>query len=253
MKSSTFIATLAFFALTAPALRAETLADTLLAGYDRIQSLTCEVVKDTEASGHSVKTLSRVYFQKPDRLNVENVAPIQRRIVADGTNFYSYVDGDSKGFTRSVAQLDTDMLIPLRKVPGSAMDHLLRLKGIAETNMPPQPQFPVRRGYAAAKTFAVLSMDASNRLARIEFFSGATGTVKTAQCDYSGFVEALPGVWLATLQITTIGLGGMESHETSHYYNLAVNPEIAPNLFNPKLFFKEVTFVSNFDEIYKGL
>ena len=253
MKSSALIATIAVIVLAAPALRAETLVDSLLAGYDRIQSVTCEVVKDTDSAGHSVKTLSRVYFQKPDRLNVENLSPIQRRIVADGTNFYSYVVGDAKGFTRPVAQLEADMAIPLRKVPGSAMEHLLRLKGTAETNLPAQAEFPARRGYAAPKTFAVLSMDASNRLARIEFFSSATGTVKTAQCDFSGFVEAIPGVWLATLHKTTINLGGLESHETSRYYNLAINPEIAPNLFNPKLFFKDVTFVTNFEEIYKGL
>lgn len=232
---------------------AQTLVDTLLTGYERIQSVTCEVVKDTESAGHAVKTLSRVYFQKPDRLNVENVSPLPRRIVADGTNFYSYVPGDPKGFGRPVAHLEPDMLIPLRKVPGSAMEHLLRLKGLAETNLPATAGFPVRRGYAAAKTYAVLQLDASNRLARIEFFSDASCSNRTAQCDYSDFKEALPGVWLALVHRTTLTVGGLESHETSRYYKLAVNPEIAPNLFNPKLFFKDVPFASRFEDIYGGL
>ncbi len=247
-------AVLGGIALAASLAQAETLADTLLAGYDRIASVTCEVVKDTESAGHTVKTLSRVHFQKPDRLNVENISPLQRRIVVDGTNFYSYVPGDPKGFSRPVAQLEPDMLIPLRKVPGSAMDHLLRLKGVAETNLPPQPEFPVRRGYATAKAFAVVCMDSSNRLARMEFFSDQTCGAKKAQCDYSGFIEALPGVWLSTVHKTTLNIDGMESHETSRFHNLSINPAIAPNLFNPKLFFKNVTFATSFEEIYgKGL
>jgi hypothetical protein len=232
---------------------AQTLVDTLLAGYDRIQSVTCDVVKDAESDGRTLKTLSHVYYQKPDRLHVENIAPIQRRIVADGTHFYSFITGDPKGFARPISRLEADMLVSLRKVPASPMEHLLRLKGLAETNLPSLPDFPVRRGYAAAKTFVTLALDASNRLARIEFHPDAACTTVSARCDYSGYKEALPGVWLMTVHTSTFNLAGLESHETSRYHNLIVNGAIAPNLFNPRLFFKDVSFVADFDELYRGL
>ncbi len=232
---------------------AQTLVDTLLGGYDRIQSVTCEVVKDAESAGRTVRTLSRIYYQKPDRLHVENIAPVQRRILADGTNFFSFIEGEPKGFTRPINRLEPDLLISLRKVPGSPMEHLLRLKGLAETHLPPLPEYPVRRGYAAAKTFVTLALDASNRLARIEFYPDAACTGLTARCDYSGFQEALPGVWLMTEHRSTLNVGGIESRETSRYHNLVVNGAIAPNLFNPGLFFKDVPFVTDFGDLYKGL
>jgi hypothetical protein len=72
------------------------------------------------------------------------------------------------------------MLIALRQVPGTAMDHLQRLQGLAETNLPAAEGFPVRRGYDTGKTFVVLALDASNRLARIEFFATAKQQQRTA-------------------------------------------------------------------------
>lgn len=234
-------------ALTA---RAETLVDSLLAGYNRIQSVSCEVRRDSESGGNKVRTLSRVYFQRPDHLHVESVSPFARRIVADGTNFFSYVTGDPKGFSRPIERLENDMLISLRKVPATAMDHLLRLKGMAETNLPPTGDFPIRRAYDTGKMTAVLSLDVSNRLCRIEFFANRAMTSKTAQTDYSQFSEALPGVWLSGLHQTTVWMGGAESRETSRFDHLAINQSIAPNLFNASLFFRKIDFASSIEQMY---
>lgn len=229
---------------------AETMVETLLAGYDRIQTVSCEVRRDSDSGGNKVRTLSRVYFQRPDHLHVENVTPLPRRIVADGTNFFSYVEGDPKGFSRAIERLDQDMLIGLRKVPGTAMDHLLRLKGMTETNLPPAAGFPIRRGYDTGKMTAVLSMDPSNRLARIEFFADREMNKMTARTDYSQFQEALPGIWLSSLHRTVVWMGGAESRETSRFDNLSVNKPIAPNLFNASLFFRKVDFVANVEQMY---
>jgi len=232
-------------------LRAETVVEQLLAGYERIQSMSCEIRRDMETSASKVTWLSRVYFQRPDRLHVDNSAPVPRRIVADGTNFFSHVEGDRKGFSRPVVQLDTEMLISLRKVPGTAMDHLLRLRGLAETNLPATAEFPVRRGYAGPKAFMVLSLDASNRLGRVEYFTAADQSRKTVQYDYSAFREAVPGVWISCLHKGVVTLGSVESRETTRVNNLAVNQVIPPKLFDAGLFFKEVEFVATFDEIYR--
>ncbi len=230
---------------------AATLVESLLECYDPIQTVVCEVRRDAESSGNKARTLSRVYFQRPDRLHVENTTPWTRRIVADGTNFFSYVDGETKGFSRPIARLDQDMLISLRKVPGTAMDHLLRLKGLTETNLPPTVDFPVRRAYDTGKMTAALSMDTSNRLARIEFFADRDMKQKTAQTDYSNFTEVLPGIWLARLHQTVVWMGGTESRETSRFDNLTVNQPVAPTLFNVSLFFKKVDFASTVEQMYK--
>lgn len=230
---------------------AETLAEKLIAQYEQVQALTCDIRRDTETGDTKVTTLSHVTFQRPDRLFVENVTPLKRTIVADGTNFFSYIEGDPKGFSRPINKLSEDMLISLRKVPGTAMDHLLRLKGVPENSMEPEKDFPVRKSYDAGKVFAVLSMDPEGRLARIEFYPSKEMKEKTAQYDYSQFQEALPGVWIPTLHRVSYSQGGVDASESSRVDNLRINPSVNPDLFDPGRYFVNIKFASTFDEIYR--
>jgi hypothetical protein len=231
--------------------RAETLAEKLCAQYGAIKTLQCQLRRDAEAAGGSLRKLSRIYFQRTDKLHVDNIAPLKRRIVSDGELFQSYITGDPKGFSQPVAQLDRDMLIALRQVPGTAMDHLLRLTGLTETNLPPVEDFPVRRGYDMGKNFVVLALDASNRLARVEFYATAAQQQRAARWDYSQFQEVSPGVVIPCLHQALITIGGAESRETVHVDNLVVNQPIPANLFQPALFFKGVQFVDKFEDIYR--
>jgi len=234
----------------AGAARAETVADRLLAGYARIRSVSCEIRREQDAGTNQVTWLSRVYYQRPDRLHVDNPVPPPRRIVvADGTNFFSHVAGDRKGFSRPIAGLNAAMLNGLRKVPGTAMDHLLLLRGLAETNLPATAEFPIRRGYAGPNAFMVLSLDASNRLARVEFFSGPDLARRTVQYDYSAFQEVLPGVWIPCLHKCRVTLGDAVSRETTRVNNLVVDQPIPPKMFDPGLFFKQVEFVDRIEKI----
>ncbi len=231
--------------------RGETLAERILASYDPVRSVSCEVRKDSEAGGRTMRMLSRVYYEKPDRLHVDQPAPIPRRIVADGTTFYSYIEGDPKGFSRPIAKLNEEMQINLRKVPGTAMDHLLKLKGVAETNLPPTAEFAERKGYDTGKLFVVLSTDATGRLARIEFFSSPAMEETNLRCDYSDFRQVDGGAWIPCLHKAVLRLGGVESRETTRVDNLAVNQAIPANLFVAAPFFKDVEFVDSFEEIYR--
>ncbi len=242
------LGTALFFAGSATA---ETLAEKLCAQYAAVQTLQCQLRRDTEAAGGSLRKLSRIYFQRVDKLHVDNVSPLKRRIVCDGELFQSFITGDPKGFSQPVAKLDRDMLISLRQVPGTAMDHLLRVGGLAETNLPPVEGFPVRRGYDMGKNFVVLALDASNRLARVEFFATAAQQQRVARWDYSQFQEVAPGVAIPCLHQALITLGGAESRETVHVDNLVVNQPIPANLFQPALFFKGVQFVGRFEDIYR--
>lgn len=230
--------------------RAETLADRLVAGYDAVQSVQCEVRRDTSSDGRMGRRLSRVYFRRPDHLHVQVVSPLPRRIVADGTNLYSYIDGDARGFAAPIANLDENWLISLRQVPGTPLDHLLRLRGVAEEELPSSPEFPVRRGYQKESVYVVLSLDASNRLARVEFFKGGLLGAPAARYDYSGFQEPLPGVWFPCLQKGTLNQGDAEAVETTRIQQLVVNGPIPENLFSPAPFFPGVAFTADLDALY---
>mgnify|MGYP000079574565 CR=1 FL=1 len=228
----------------------ETLAERLLAAYDGVQSVACRIHKETTVGGRSVATLSRVFYQRPDRLHVDNYAPVRRTIVCDGTNFASYAQGDPRGFSRPVEKLDEDMLFQLRKVPGTAMDHLFKLRGLAETNLPPEG-FAERKGYDAGRVFVVLCADATGRLARVEFYATPSLRDRTAVYDYSDFAAAAPGVWIPRRHEGRFRVGGAESAETVRVERLAVNEPIAPGLFRLANFFEDVRFVDRFEDIYR--
>ncbi len=230
--------------------RAETLVDRLLASYDGVQSLQAEIRKDAKAGPLEVRKLSRVFFARPDRLNVETFSPVKRRIVADGTNLYSYLEGDPKGFARPVAKLDEDWLISLRQVPGTPMDQLLRLKGLPEKELPATPTAPVRRGYQAAKVFVVLEVDADGRLQSLEFFTSADMIQRTARYDYSAYTELAPGLWFPLVHKARLQQGGVESEETTRITHPVVNQPLPEGLFIPEAFFKGVEFTDSLDEIY---
>lgn len=241
----------ALVGLAATGVLAETLVERLIKDYEAVQTLTCDLRRDNEAGADKMRFLSRIYYARPDRLHVENTAPIERTIVSDGTNFYSYIAGDPKGFSRPVSELDVEMLRSLRKVPGTAMDHLLRLAGVSETELPATAEFPVRRGYDAGKLFAVLSTDASNRLARIEFYTSADQKTLTGQYDYSAFQEVAPGVWIPCLHQGAMRVAGQETRETTRVSNLSINTPIGNGLFIAAPYFKGVDFVDSFKTIYE--
>jgi hypothetical protein len=245
------VCVIAVIAMVSNTASAETLAERILASYDPVQTVNCQIRKDSEAGGKTMRMLSRVYYEKPDRLHVDQPAPIPRRIVADGTTFYSYIEGDPRGFSRPVEKLNEEMTINLRKVPGTAMDHLMKLKGIAETNMEPTVEFPERKGYDSGKLFVVLSTDATGRLVRIEYYSSPAMKETTLQCDYSDFKQVAGGAWIPCLHRAFLKVGGVESRETTRVDNLVVNQPIPPGLFVAGPFFKDVDFVDNFEDVYR--
>ena len=234
----------------AGAAHGETVLEKVLKPYDSIQSLSCEIRRDTPLpDGQTMRMLSRVYYQRPDKLHVENFSPVKRRIVSDGTVFRSYTEGAPKGFSRPVAELSEEMLRNLRMVPGSAANLLEVLKGAKEVNLEPTADYPVRAGYDNGKSFAVLSLDAQGRLARFELYGSPAMTDLLTRTDFSAFQEVIPGVWIACLQQAQVTIQGMERTETTRVDNLAANGEIPAALFQPEAFFQNVEFVDSFEKI----
>ncbi len=232
------------------AARGETVLERVLKPYDSIQSLSCEIRRDTPLpDGQTLRMLSRVYYQRPDRLHVENFSPVKRRIVSDGTVFRSYAEGAPRGFSRPVAELNEEMSRNLRMVPGSAANMLEVLKEATEVALEPAAEYPIRAGYDNGKSFAVLSLDDKGRLVRFELYGSSAMTDLLTQTDFSAFQEVAPGVWIAGLQQSKITVQGMERTETTRVDNLAANGEIPASLFQAEPFFQGVEFVDSFEKI----
>ena len=230
--------------------RAETVVEQVLKPYDSIQSLSCEIRRDMPMpGGETLRMLSRVYYQRPDKLHVENFSPVQRRTVSDGQVFRQYAQGAPKGFSRPVAELNDEMLRNLRMVPGSAANLLALLSGTKEVRLEATAEFPVRAGYDNGKSFAVLSLDAQGRLGRFELYGTPAMTDLQTRTDFSAFQEVAPGVWIACLQQSKVTLQGLERTETTRIDNVVANGEIPASLFIADGFFPGVEFVDSFDKI----
>jgi len=240
---------LSVYGLAAGTGMAGTVTEDLLKSYDSVRTLSCEVRRDMSGPGGKSRMLSRVYFQRPDHMHVENFSPLKRRYVADGTNMHYYIQGDPKGYCRPIDQLPKDWLISLRSVPGTAMDQLLRLRDEEEIALPAAEGFSVRYGYDLGTLFAVLSLDKQRRPVRIEFYHSAECTQKTAQYDYDRF-EQFDGVWIPLRHRAVLYLPEDEKRETTRFSNVIVNKPIAERLFDYKPFFKGVEFVDDFEKIY---
>ena len=223
--------------------RAETVVQQVCRPYEAVQTMSCEVRRDKELpDGDVMRLMSRVRFKRPNLLNVETLSPYKRRIVADGTTYRSHVEGQSKGLMSPVANLPQEKQAELRTVPGTLGDALEPFIGKAEKRLEPLAEFPVRAGYASDKSFAVLSLDSSNRLARLEVFTDADMGTLVARTDFSGFQEVLPGVWIACLQRAILTVNNLTVAETTRISNIIVNSDLPASLFQAEGFFKGVKF-----------
>ncbi len=108
-----------------------TLAEKICGSYTNVLTVSCMVRKTTEVQDQTAQMLSRVYYQRPDRLHVENVAPLRRRILSDGAHFYLSQSRLAQGYSVPLAQLAGEWQIMRQSIPGTAMEHLLRLQGTA--------------------------------------------------------------------------------------------------------------------------
>ncbi len=233
-------------AALAAAVRANepTLAEQVCRSYTNIQTVSCLVRKTTVMREQTARMLSRVYYQRPDRLHVENVAPLRRRILSDGARFYLAQDGWRKGYSVPLAELDGEWKIMQQSIPGTAMEHLLRLQGAAEDELESQPELPVRRGYQKdGNLYVVLAADADGRLARMEFYKNRDLTERTALYRFDEFLHVTNNCWLAGRQQAEVRLQDELIEETRRFDNLQVNQPLAAGLFDPNAFFKGIDFV----------
>jgi outer membrane lipoprotein-sorting protein len=240
-----------FVSLLAPSIsHAGQEVDRLLSEYGKIETVTCQIRRTRSGDSGKVKFLSRVYWTNGDKIHAEGVTPFKRRTIADGKRLFQYVEGSSKGFSRTVEALSEPMLISLRFVPGTAMDHLLHLKDAKETILSPEEKAPKRVGIETDKNYVVLLFDAQDRLTRIDFFKTPAMKELNGTYQYRDFSEVIPGVWVPLTHEAVVQSAAMTYKETVKVDRFIANKPIAESLFiAPNFFDKGIDFVDDFAKI----
>jgi len=226
--------------------------DRLLSEYGKIETATCKIRRTKEGAAGKIKFLSRVYFTNQNKIHAEKLTPVKQRTIADGTTLYQYTDGsNNKGFSRPISELSEQMQISLHLVPGTAMDHLLRLKGLEETVLEPTEGAAKRVGIQAESKYVVLRFDQMDRLVGIDFFETKAMAAKLATYEYSDFSEVIPGTWIPFTHRATVYGDGREFSEVMKVDSFVANKPIAESLFIPASFFdKNIDFVDDFAKIF---
>ena len=252
MKSCKLLTAVLSLLLLAPFARAGKEVDRLLAEYGKVESATCKIRRTKEGAAGKMKFLSRVYWTRENKLHAEKLTPVKQRTIVDGETLYQYTEGsNNKGFSRPIDELSEQMRVSLSYVPGTAMDHLLLLKGLEESELPPAPDGSRRVGIQTPSNYVVLGFDAQNRLTGIDFFKTAEMDNRFADYDYSSFSEVLPGVWVPFTHTALLNRNNVEFKETVKVDRFVANQPIAESLFIPSNFFdKDIDFVDDFAKIF---
>ncbi|VGO22553.1 hypothetical protein [Pontiella sulfatireligans] len=224
--------------------------DRLLAEYSKIETVTCQIRRTKEGAAGKIKFLSRVYWTSEGQLHAEGISPIKRRTIANGTRLWQYTESSPKGFSRPIDKLSKQMQISLRMVPGTAMDNLLHLVGHDETALPAEGDAVKRIGIATDKRYAVLMLDAQNRLFGIKFYPTPEMAQLIAEYEYSDFTEPVPGVWVPLTHQASIQTDNVGFKETVKVDRFIANKPVAESLFIESSFFdKNIDFVDDFAKI----
>lgn len=218
------------------------LPEQILASYDWIQTLSCEVQKDVSVPTGQSRKLSRFYYEAPNRLHVENVNTPQRTVIADGAYFYSYSSDDERGYSCRMDELPPELATTIRRIPGTAVAELAPLIGASETDLTPNRDYPIRKGYSLGQGFVVVSLNEKGQLARIEQFRDPAMKQLVSTTAYGAYRHVGPEIWLPCWQQTTRYQGRVRTEETIRLTNLYVNKPIASQMFTAGLYFPGVEF-----------
>ncbi len=251
MKATKLILPLLSLLIVAPLADAGKEVDRLLTEYSKIETVTCQIRRTKIGGAGKMKFLSRVYYTNKNQLHAEGISPIKRRTIADGKRLYQYVKGDPKGFSRPIEDLSEQMTISLQFVPGTAMDHLLWLKGLEEADLPATKGSAKRIGIQAERKYVELRFDVQNRLIGIGFYKTPEMKELLASYAYSDFFEAVPGIWVPFTHEASVENEKISFKETVKVDRFIANKPIAQSLFIPSSFFdKDIDFVDDFAKIF---
>ncbi len=215
------------------------------ARYAAVTNLSCTVRRETRTGGSSAgETVSRVVWARGGRLNVQALAPAEKRTVIDGVSVWSAAKGD-KPSARAVAEQNPVQAANLFSVPASPEERLAPLDPATASEIVP-PAAPFARQIAlrprsapaeAAAAATIVSFDAEGRVVRLEAFADESRTALLATLSFESPVEAVSGAWLFGREVFETAIDGRPVRTVSRFDRLRVNEELPPSVFDPKAFF----------------
>lgn len=205
--------------------------------YAPISNLVCTVRREISMNGgETVTTMSHVEWARGDRMRVQVLRGVGRRVVIDGTSVYVKHPGDAAPAVYLVVNQTPTQFANLRSVPASPEETLAPLREMTASDAAPIPPYARTVVFAngdAAPT-ATLSLDSEGRVARLEFTAPADGEM--AACvttsEFKGAFEALPGVWLFR-RVETSVTGADSIDAISRFDSITVNDEMPDAVFDP--------------------
>jgi outer membrane lipoprotein-sorting protein len=252
MNIKTILAMVATASLAGTSLAGNKTIEDIIKQYAKIDSVSCIVSRAISFNDKDVRLLSRVYYERPNKLHVQQTAPLQRRIVCDGTNFFYYIKGDPKGYSNPVDKLSHKQIIELEKIPGSSEDILYRLLELTPKQLTGNEEFPTQLAYTTTNDInIVIYIDQKKLIQKIKFYESKELVKLTSTYEYSNFIEAIPGVFVPTTHKMTVNINDKTRTEIAKFSQYKANGPISQSLFNAKPFFKGVEFVDSFKKIYE--
>ncbi len=219
---------------------------TVRAQYATVSNLTCTVRREAaDGKGGKVEVMSRVAWARGDRMNVQMLKPMERRIVIDGVTVQIKAAADHAPAVYQVTNQTPSQFANLRSVPGSPEEMLAPFVNLRATDRPAKP--PLARAVAFSSTetnghvvvAAAVSFDDLGRVARIDFFPDGPEDADHPRSSafLRGAIEALPGIWLFRRVETESVLSGRNIKTVSRFDKFEVNGDLPDSLFDPKAFF----------------
>ena len=220
--------------------------DAVSARYGTVTNVACTVRRAVSATGRdsgSAEAVSRIAWERGNRLNVQKLAPEKRRTVIDGHTVWTAAEGEEKPVTFAVSDQLPSQAANLRSVPASPEESLTLLDPASATEITPAaPPFARQIAFHYADTnaltaVAVLSFDADGFVCRMEAFSDEARSALVFTTDFLAPFEPIPGVRLFRKIETVSTIEGRTIRAVSSFSQLRVNEALPPSIFDPKAFF----------------
>jgi hypothetical protein len=225
---------------------ASNVLETVYAQYGCVSNVTCTVRREVaDMRGGKAEALSRVVWARGDRMNVQMLKPIERRIVIDGVTVQMKTAANQGPLVNQVTNQTPSQVANLRSVPGSPEEMLAPFADMSASDRPAKS--PLARTVAFSSTekdgraviVAAASFDELGRVACIDFFPDGPDDAEHPRSSafFRGAFEALPDVWLFHRVETETTLSGRTIKTVSRFDKFEVNGDLPASIFDPKAFF----------------
>ena len=239
-------ATLAFCRPNVLDVPAKEVISAVHAQYAAVSNLTCTVRREVDnGKGEKAEVMSRVAWARGDRMNVQILKPVARRIVIDGVTVQIKAAADQAPAVYQVTNQTPTQFANLRSVPGSPEEMLALFADMSATDRPAKPPLARTVAFSSTETnghvvvAAAVSFDDLGRVARIDFFPDGPEDADHPRSSaiFRGAIEALPGIWLFRRVETESLLSGRNIKTVSRFDKFEINGDLPDSFFDPKAFF----------------